>query len=212
MKRFVFATLLSILLVSCAKSTPKVLLFIRNGSPDLEFMLRREVGVMKDILERSGFKVTVATLEGAALSEGAIKLQPDLKLADVNVADYSGFIMPCMAAGTSGAEYVSPELVALIKKAILAGKPVAAQLGSVYVLAQAGLLKGKRYAYNGEQQNALFAGASYGGIGVVRDGLILTSGLCPYMARNMQMKDTTEQLTLALVEAMKGKRQNSISR
>jgi putative intracellular protease/amidase len=204
MKRFLIAMMLTILVVSCAKSTPRVLLFIRNGSPDLEFMLRREVGVMKEVLERSGFKVTVATLDGAPLSAGAIRMQPDIRLSDVNVADYEGFIMPCMAAGTVGTENIHPESVALVKKAISAGKPVAAQLGAVNALAQSGLLKGKRYAYAQESQDPCFKGAIYGGPGVVRDGLFLTSGLCPYMARTRNMNDGTEQLAIALVEAIKG--------
>ena len=204
MRRFLIAVVLSILVVSCTKSTPKVLLFIRNGSPDLEFMLKREVGVMKDVLERSGLKVTVATLDGSTLSAGSIKMQPDLKLADVNVADYAGFIMPCMAAETDSIENISPESVVLVKKAISAGKPVAAQLGAVVAMAQAGVLKGKKYAYSVEQQNPNFAGAIYSGTGVVKDGLILTSGLCPYMARTRRMNDGTEQLTISLVEVIKG--------
>jgi putative intracellular protease/amidase len=205
MKRFLAVMILSTLSVSCAKSTPSVLLFIRNGSVDPEFMLRREVGVMKDVLERSGFRVTVATLDGSPLSAGVIKMQPDLRLSDVDVADYAGFILPCMAAGTAGAANISPESVALVKKAVSAGKPVAAQYGSVSALAQSGVLKGKKYAYSAAQQESSFAGAIYSGTGVVRDGLILTSGNCPYMAQANKLKDGTEQLTLALVEAMKGR-------
>jgi putative intracellular protease/amidase len=177
-----------------------------DGSPDLEFMLRREVGVMKDVLERSGFKVTIATLHGSALKTGSINLQPDLKLSDVNISDYAGIIMPCMAARTASSENISPESVAVVKKAISAGKPVAAQLGAVFCLAQAGLLKGKRYAYSEGPRNSSFAGAGYSGTGIVVDGLILTSGLCPYMARNLKMNDGTEQLTLALIKAMKDKK------
>jgi putative intracellular protease/amidase len=204
MKRFLIVIALTILVVSCAKNTPRVLLFIRNGSPDLEFMLRREVGVMKDVLERSDFRVTVSTVDGKLLSAGAIRLQPDIKLSDVNVADYEGFIMPCMAAGTVGGENVPPEAVALVKKIISAGKPVAAQLGAVSILAQSGLLKGKRYANYQELQVPFFEGAIYSGTGVVRDGLFLTSGMCPYMARARNTNDGTEQLATALVEAIKG--------
>lgn len=204
MKRVLVVMMLSILFVSCAKNTPGVLLFIRSGSADLEFMLIREVGVMKDVLERSGFHVVVATLDGLPLSAGAIKMSPDLKSSDVNVADYAGFILPCMAAGTVGAANISPESVALVRKAISAGKPVAAQFGSVYALAQSGVLKGKKYAYSIEQQDSRFTEAIYSGTGVVSDGLLLTSGICPYMGRASKLKDGTEQLTLALVEAMKG--------
>jgi len=59
-------------LVSCAKNTPKVLLFIRDGPADLEYMLQKEVGVMKETLENSGFKVAIATLDGSTLSAGSV--------------------------------------------------------------------------------------------------------------------------------------------
>ena len=75
-----------------------------------------------------------------------------------------------------------------------------------WVLASAGLLKGKKYAFAAQEESPLFAGATYGGTGVVRDGLVITSAFCPYMARMLKAKDGTEQLTLALVEAMKGKK------
>ena len=44
------------------------------------------------------------------------------------------------------------------------------------------------------------------GTGVVRDGLIITSGICPYMALKEKMNDGTEQLALALVAAMKDRK------
>jgi hypothetical protein len=49
-------------------------------------------------------------------------------------------------------------------------------------LAEAGLLKGKKYAYAMEEKSPYFAGATFAGIGVVRDGLIIISGICPSMA------------------------------
>jgi len=124
----------------------------------------------------------------------------------VKVVDYAGFILPCMAAGNFYENsQISAESVALVKKAISAGKPVAAQTGSVGVLAEAGVLKGKKYAEAIEPKIPAFAGAVYSGTGVVRDGLVLTSGICPYMARQLKTSDGTEQLTLALIEAIKGK-------
>ncbi len=205
MKRFLFLLALCTFAASCAKPTPTVLMFIRNGSGDLEYMLKNEVGVMKNTLERSGIKVVVATLDGSSLSAGPVRVQTDLKLADVNVADYAGFILPCMAAGVSlDNPNISAESVELVKRAISAGKPVAAQTGSVVALAQAGVLKGKKFAQLTEPNN--LAGAIYSGTGVVRDGLVITSGICPNMARTMKKPDGTEQLTLVLVEAIKGKK------
>ncbi len=206
MKRIFVLLLLSALLFSCAKSAPKVLLYVRDGSADLEYMLKMEAGVMKDLLEKSGFKVVVATVSGSKLSAGSASLQPDLKLTDVDVAGYAGFIIPCMAAGDTADPKIAPEAVDLVKKAIAAGKPVAAQFGGVSVLAQAGLLKGKKYAFMEQGSGPMFDGAVYGGAGVVKDGLVLTSGVCPYMARARSIKAGTEELTQALVEAINAKK------
>ena len=160
MKRLFVLLALSTFIVSCSKNTPAVLMFVRDGSPDLEFMLKKEVSVIKDTLERSGIRVVVATSDGSSFSAGSVKIKADMKLADVKVADYSGFILPCMAAGSFYvSSNVSSEPVALVKSAISAGKPVAAQTGSVSVLAEAGVLKGKKYAEPLEVKMPSFAGA-----------------------------------------------------
>jgi putative intracellular protease/amidase len=192
--------------LSYAQNNPKVLLFMRNADNvgDLEYMLKKEVGVMKDTLEKSGYKVVVATLNGSSFTAGSTTVKADIKLADAKIADYAGFILPCLSVASYPAPpEISPEAIALVKDAVSAGKPVAAQTGSLWTLAKAGLLKGKKFAYAMEEKHALFAEATFAGTGVVKDGLILTSGYCPYMALKMNVKDGTEQLTLALVAAMK---------
>ena len=192
-----------------AQNTSKVLLFMRNAqkSGDLEYMLKKEVGVMKDTLERSGYKVVVATLDGSSFTAGSTTVKADIKLADAKIADYAGFVLPCLAVPSYPAPpEVSPDAIALVKNAVSAGKPVAAQTGSLWTLAEAGLLKGRKYAYAFEEKSPYFAGATFAGTGVVRDGLIITSGICPYMALKSNDKDGTEQLAQALVEAMKEKK------
>ena len=207
MKRLLIAMVLGIFILSCvyAQNTPKVLLFLRDAktSGDLEYMLKKEVGVMKDTLEKSGFKVVVATLDGSSFSAGSTTVTANIKLAEVKVADYAGFILPCLAVPSYPEPEVSPEVIALVKGAVSAGKPVAAQTGSLWTLAKAGLLKGKKYAYAFEEKSPHFAGATFAGTGVVRDGLIITSGICPYMTLKMNAKDGTEQVALALAAAMK---------
>jgi putative intracellular protease/amidase len=198
-----FATLLSLSFaqpVRCQDDT-KVLLFIRGGSPDWAFMLEQEVGVMKRVLEDNGFEVAVATVSGDTISVGSITLVPDLRLRDVNIDDYAGYILPCMAASN----YVAPGAVEMVSEAAAAGKLVAAQLNSILTLVEAGLLKGKRYAFGAEidaSQYPLVEGATYAGNGVVRDGNILTSGICPYMARRRGVPDRTEELAQALADAI----------
>jgi len=209
MKRLLIALILSTITLAYADDTPKVLLFMRNAqtSGDLEYMLKKEVGVMKDTLEKAGYKVVVATLDGSSFSAGSATVTADIKLADANVADYAGFILPCLAVPSYPAPpEVSPEAIALVQRAVSAGKPVAAQTGSLWTLAEAGLLKGKKYAYAMEEKSPQFEGATFAGTGVVRDGLVITSGICPYMELKAKMKDGTEEVTLALIEAMKEKK------
>jgi putative intracellular protease/amidase len=206
MKQLLIAMVLCTCILSCAQNTPKVLLFMRNAqsSGDLEYMLKKEVVVMKDTLERSGYKVVIATLDGASVAAGSTTVKVDIKLAEVKVSDYAGFILPCLAVPSYPAPpEVSSEAIALVQAAIASGKPVAAQTGSLWTLAKAGLLKGKKYAYAMAEQNPYFAGATFAGTGIVKDGLVITSGICPYMALKAKMNDGTKQLALALVAAMK---------
>ena len=206
MKKLLMATILLASTLAFADDAPKVLLFMRSGSGDLEFMLQKEVGVMKDALERSGFKVVVATLDGSDFSAGSTMVKTDIKLGDAKVADYAGFILPCMMVASYPMPDISPEALNLVKGFVAAGKPVAAQTGSLWTLAKAGVLKGKKYAYAFAEKHEYFKGATFGGTGVVRDGLILTSGLCPHMARTMKTKDGSEELALALAKAMEEKK------
>ena len=211
MKRLLVAIAISTFILSCAyaQDAPKVLLFMRNAqkSDDLEYMLKKEVGVMKDTLEKSGYKVVVATLDGSPFTKGSTTVKADIKLANAKVADYAGFILPCLGVPSYPAPpEVSPESIALVKDAVSAGKPVAAQTGSLWTLAEAGVLKGKKYAYAFEEKSSYFDGATFAGTGVVRDGLVLTSGYCPFMALKMNVKDGTEQLAIKFVEALKEKK------
>ncbi len=206
MKRLLIAALLSTITLVYANSTPKVLLFMRSGSADMGYMLKNEVIIMKGTLERSGFKVVVATLDGSDFSAGSVTVKSDIKLAEAKVVDYAGFILPCMMVASYPEPKVSQEAINLVKNAIAAGKPVAAQTGSLWTLAKAGLLKGKKYAYAFAEKSPYFEGAIFGGTGVVRDGLVLTSGLCPHMARTLKANDGSEPFALALVAAMKEKK------
>jgi putative intracellular protease/amidase len=196
--------------LSHAGDGAKVLMIPREGSSsNLELMLTKEVGVMTDMLKSAGFDVDVATASGKLIvASETLKLKPDLKLIDVNVADYLGFIMPCMSVGWNTP--VASEAVAIVKKAVAERKPVAAQLGSVMILAEAGVLKGKKYAYffdklnpdSGHQRDARFEGAIYSNEIVVKDGNIITSCCCPAAAYFHGSPDATAQLTQTLIDEL----------
>ncbi len=190
--------LLLLLLVSCASQQPQVLLILRESYArgDKQFMITNEAIMMKSMLEEADFKVVIASASGRTFLRGDITLESDLKLAEVKIADYVGFIIPCLSLGTP---IVKPEEVAIAKQIGAEGKPVAAQRKGVLILAQAGVLAGKRYSYESNPTyDTQFDKAIYGGKGVVQDGNIITSAYCPYHG----VLDQTVELTEALIAAL----------
>ena len=184
---------------AAARQGGKILMIVsEDESADLELMLTKEVGVMRTLLEQAGFEVVVATATKRPLTAGSARLQPDLKLADVVANDYKALIMPCMATmeGT-----LSREADTLIRQMAAARKPIAAQTGSVALLADAGVLSGKKYAL-ADRFPDLPDGVRSGD-GIVRDGGIITSGICPYMATKSERPDGTSKLTEALIAELR---------
>jgi putative intracellular protease/amidase len=205
MKRLLMFLLLLIAFISCNMSESKVLLFIRDGSVAPGYMLKHEVSVMKSLLEKAGYKVTIASLSGEIIKNDTMTLKPDLRLSEVKTGDYKGFIFPCMAAGDS----VPTPVVDFVKKVNSEGKPIAAQLGSVLILAKAGVLDGKKYAFmdNKSENYKMYPDLSKGifsGAGVITDGKISTSGTCSYMAKMTGQPDGTTQLTQAFIGTLGG--------
>jgi putative intracellular protease/amidase len=195
-KAFCLAALITaVQLGGCARE-PQILLYVRDGSSDFEYMLTQELGVMKSMLEDAGLRVVVATVSEESYDRYRATLKPDIFLKNVKVSKYAGFLLPCMAAGAPG--FIEAEAAEMVKEAVAQGKPVAAQHGSVFTLARAGLLNGKRYAYG----LPLIPEGIYSSTGVVQDGLVITSGICPYNARLAGSPDGTAELTKKLIEAI----------
>jgi putative intracellular protease/amidase len=151
---------------------------------------------MLSMLDEAGLQAVIATESEDSYSGSDTPLESDILLQDVNVADYEGFLLPCMAAGSPGS--IEDDAVELVSEAAAQGKPVAAQYGSVFTLARAGLLDGKHYAF----ERAAFPEGIHDGTGVVRDGNIITSGTCSYKARSSGRPDGTSELTQELIEAI----------
>ena len=151
------------------------------------------------------FAVCSATYNFVPSGEGTRSVgERYIGLAAVEIDDYAGFMLPCLGAPSYPAPpYVAPEAEALVKDAVNAGKSVAAQVGSVWTLAKAGVLKGKKYAYTLNDRHSYFQEGIWSGDGVVRDGLVMTSGICPYVELKMGGKEHSEELALILAEAMK---------
>ena len=82
---------------------------------------------------------------------------------------------------------------------------MAAQTLSIAVFAKAGILVDKKYAFTIDpdvNEYPDFEGGIYSGEGVIRDGNIITSGTCPWKAREYGLPDCTRKLTELFIEAI----------
>ncbi len=208
MKRKIRILLFSVSLAICfnlayAGGSSKVLIIVREGSTSyLELMLTREVGVMIDIIKNAGYKIDVASATGQPIvASETRKLTPNLKLSNAKVGDYVGILMPCMAAGPP---YDIPDAIRIIQQAVAQEKPLAAQTGSINVLAEAGVLKGKNYAYYYDigPYDTRFDGAIYSNKPVVKDGRIITSCCCPAIELRSGEVDMTAELTQTFIDEL----------
>ena len=198
-----------------AQGGSKVLLIPREGSSlDLDLMIKMEVGVMTLLLKNAGFEVDMATTSGQPILGPTQKLDKIMRLADVKLNNYKGIILACMAVGSFPGAPVSQETVALVKQALAEGKPVAANSNSSITLADAGFLKGKKFAFSRDPLKATevfkttdsrFADAIYSGPGVVQDGKIITSGVCPYIEARWGMENVTVKLTKTFIAELGAK-------
>jgi putative intracellular protease/amidase len=194
------------------QSARKVLMIPREGySTDLDLMIKMEVGVMTILLKRAGFEVDIATTSGQNILCPTQKIEKVARLSEIKLDNYVGVIMPCMAVGMFPGPPVSHEAVAIVKKALSDGKPVAAAANSSIILAEAGVLKGKKYAFATDplkttefwkRTDPRFEGAIYSGPGVVQDGKIITSGACPTLERVLALQNGTVELTQKFIAAI----------
>ncbi len=192
----------------------KVLLIPREGySADLDLMIKMEIGVMKVLLKNAGLGVDIATQTGLPIL-GANEKVTDIKwLRNINIDDYAGVIIACMAVGGASQPppAAPPEAMAIVKKALSDGKPVAANGNAPNILAEAGVLKGKKYSYIRDPLKPTatlsftlpaFKDAIYSGAGLVQDGQIITSGICPTIEKSTGMENGTVKLTKAFIAAV----------
>ena len=211
----IVAAVLACVSPAFGQSSSKVLMIIREGYPaDIDLTLKMEVGVMNLLLQKAGFQVDVASTSGQPIVGTTKKIEKVMKLSGINMNDYVGIIMPCMAVGWYPGPPVSPKAIEVVKKALADGKPVAAAVAASNLLAEAGLLKGKKYAYfkdplktdeNWKLTDLRYEGGIYSGDGVVQDGKIITSGACPAIESVSGKQDGTVQLTQTFITAIGAK-------
>lgn len=131
----------------------------------------------KEVFEKSGAKVTVAsntTKKAKGMLGGEVK--PDISISDANIDDYDAI---SITGGGGSKQYLwdNKELQNIVKKANGQGKVVAAICISPVVLANAGILEGKKSTVfkNDETVRILKEkGAKHKDKGVISDGNIVT--------------------------------------
>jgi putative intracellular protease/amidase len=194
----------------------KVLMIPREGfSQDLDLMIKMEIGVMRVLLKNAGLDVDIATSSGNSILGPTEKVTDIKQLGKVKMEDYAGVIIACMGVGGGNQPppAASHEAMAIVKKALSEGKPVAANGNAPYVLAEAGVLKGKKYSYMRDPLLATeraptipaFQDGIYSGSGLVQDGLIITSGVCANIEKTSGMENGTVKLTKAFIAAVQKK-------
>ena len=192
------------------QNAKKVLMVPREGySGDLDLMIKMEVGVMNILLKNAGSQVDIATTSGFPIVGNTEKIAKLSRLVDIKLDDYAGVIMPCMGVGAFPGPPVSQQAAAIVKKALADGKPVAASTWSTTILAEGGLLKGKKYAAPADPLKTTetrkitdlrYEGGIYSGSGVVQDGKLITSGACPTIEKAYGIQSRTVELTQAFIK------------
>jgi len=129
----------------------------------------------RQVLEQAGFEVEVAS-KGVSEAGGMFgaKATVDKDISQVNVDDYSGVVF---VGGTGAAVYFEDETaLTLAKTAFEKGKVVGAICIAPSILANAGILTGKKAtAFSSEQANLTAKGAQYTAEAVTVEGKIITA-------------------------------------
>lgn len=169
---------------------PRVLVPLAEGCEELE-----AVSII-DLLRRAKVEVvTVGLAPGPVRASRGTVLVPDRPLDEVLGEDFDMIALP---GGLPGADHLASDarVTGLLRKMAQHGKFVCAICAAPKVLAQEGLLEGKRMtAYPGAVDHAKYPESNNTGAAVERDGNVITS----------RGPGTAMDFALALIDALCGK-------
>lgn len=167
-----------------------VLVPLAQGCEELEAV------TIIDLLVRAGVTVTTAGLEaGPITASRGVVLVPQMTLDEALDAEYDMVVLP---GGMPGAEHLDndPRIAALLRKMADSGRFTAAICAAPKVLANAGLLEGKRAtSFPGFVDRMNLPDVDYRQEPVVQDGKVITS----------RGPGTAMDFALSLIENLVGK-------
>lgn len=169
---------------------PRVLVPLAEGFEELEAI------TVIDLLRRAGIEVVSAGLaEGAVRASRGIRVVPDATLEDVAEEVFDMIVLP---GGLPGADHLDrdPRIRRLLENIARAGGYTAAICAAPRVLANVGLLDGKKAtAYPGVISTIQYPQVNLLEVPVVTDGKVITS----------RGPGTAMDFALALIETLAGK-------
>ena len=148
----------------------RVLLPLAEGFEEIEAV------TVVDLLRRAGIEVRTASLAARRVTGShGITVEADISLDDADAADYDMIVLP---GGMPGADHLKKDarVVALLRRFAAAGRYAAAICAAPGVLAEAGLLDGRRAtSFPGFLREDSAPGLRLSQAPVVVDGKVVTS-------------------------------------
>jgi len=140
-----------------------------------EMFRDEEYAEPKKVLEAAGFEITTASSKlGEATGRFGLKAKVDLALNKVKVEDYDAVLF--IGGPGSHGYYQDPTAHRIAQEAIKQEKLLGAICAAPGILANAGVLKGKKATvHEGDIDTVVKGGANYTGKGVEVDGKIITA-------------------------------------
>lgn len=167
--RKIIVALLLFLIANSLSATQICMIIAQDGFRD------EELFVPKEIFQVNGIKVVIAS-SSINTCKGMLggMVEPDIKLADINVDDYSAILF---VGGIGAKQYWNDPLAhRIIQSAYKKGKIIGAICIAPVILANAGILKDKKATvWPSEKGRLIKQGAIYTGAGVEQDGNIITA-------------------------------------
>jgi transcriptional regulator GlxA family with amidase domain len=206
MKRYwvlIIAVVVVLLIYSCSSPKEKVLVLLRESSEAMNMMIENEFKPIEKALTKAGYIVETASETRKEIGTENSRMKSQFSINSVNIKEYIGVVIPCMAAGGTNNE-IPQGAIDLIITANNQGILLAAQQSGVILLGKAGILMNKKFTIV-EESKDLIQGGIYQGTGVVQDGNITTSGICPYLHSETSAKDGTLEMINLFIKQLKRK-------